>query len=449
VLKLTTTVHEEAALTKILLAEIELKQASSQCYDALLDFLRTLCNEVLELTNSVLDYLKTTPKPIPEHEELLRNWLVLGSYVVRQINNYCDSFEYAEVLSVPTAMMQLLNRLFRQVTKNKEFIVRGTASFNYTYQPIGQSLNKLASRFPSDKTPKLEDSFAIITFPLLYGKSVMANCNLVHELGHLIADSMDLNKRLDDSLSVEKRKKITEIIEQTVLPPGGQVDFGFAQRKKRANMILENWIHETMADYIGILLLGPCTLFAFMKLMEPLASHQTDDDEHPCNSSRVGMMLEILEVLKWDKVINQECPEILKRAKDLSGLERAINQTNEYNAAAICLPIVKEEIFEIVRKLCKTFTYKPQAFRRFNDTVNGLLERGIPPAEKMGDGTTIDKFVKIDAVSILNSGWFFYENNYPSWEERFSKFEAVERAAFLNRLIAKAIEITFIEEPAS
>ncbi|MEK7354783.1 MAG: hypothetical protein AABZ77_09785, partial [Chloroflexota bacterium] len=75
---------EEAALTKRLLEEIELKQASSQYYDTLLKFLKSLCNEVLELTNSALDYLKVAARPNPKYEESLRNWLVLGSYVVRQ-----------------------------------------------------------------------------------------------------------------------------------------------------------------------------------------------------------------------------------------------------------------------------------------------------------------------------------------------------------------------------
>lgn len=448
-LKLATTVHEEATSTKKLLAEIELRQASSQYYDILLAFLKNLCNEVIELTSSILDYMKNKPKPNPEHEESLINWLVLGSFVVRQINTYCDSFEHAEVLSVPSVMMQLLNRLFRKVAKHKEFMVRGATEFNYTYQPIGKSLNKLASYFPSRKIIELEDSFAILKFPLVYGKNVMVNCNLIHELGHLIVDSKDLTSEFNNSLSVGKKRQITDIIEEEALLPGKQVDFGFATRKKEANRILENWIHETMADYIGVILLGPCTLFAFMRLIEPLVSHQKDDEEHPCNSLRVKMMLEILEVLKWDKVISQECPEILKRAQDISGLDRETNQKNEYNAAARCLPIIKEEIFKTVRKHCEEFDYKPETFSQVKNSVYGLLERGIPPAEKMGNGTTINKFVNIDAMSILNSGWFFYENGYPSWEERFNKFEAAERADFLNRLMAKAIEITFVNEAAS
>ena len=295
-LKLAEMVHEEAALTKRLLEEIELRQASSQYYGALLKFLKELCNEVLERTNHILAYLRTTDKPDPKYEKSLRYWIVLGSYVVRQINSYLDSFEYAEVLSVPSAVMQLLNRLFRKVTKHKEFMVRGTTEFNYTYQPIGTSLNTLASYFTIDS--RLEDSFAIIKFPLVYGKSVMANCNLVHELGHLIVDSSDLTDKLDNIITAEKKRQINDIIETQSRSPGEQQDFDFPERKRRIERIIDNWIHETFADYIGIILLGPCTLLAFMKLIEPNDSHQTDDDEHPCDSLRIKMMLEILNKFK-------------------------------------------------------------------------------------------------------------------------------------------------------
>ena len=155
----------------------------------------------------------------------------------------------------------------------------------------------------------------------------MANCNLVHELGHLIVDSKDLPNKLDTVLADEKKQQIADIIESQARLPGMQYDFDFAQRKDRINKILSNWIHESMADYIGIILLGPCTLLAFMKLVEPKASHQRDDDEHPCDSLRIEMMLEILNNLNWINVIRQECPEVLVRAQSIGKLGRKANQT--------------------------------------------------------------------------------------------------------------------------
>jgi len=442
-IKLTTIVHEEAAATKKLLEEIELKQAPSQYYGKLLGFLKRLCEEVLELTRSISEYLKTTSNP--QQEQTLRTWLILGSYVIRQINSYCDSFEYAEVLSVPSATMQLLNKLFRTVTKRKAFMVRGTTEFNYMYQPIGATLNNLASRI-SDSIPKLEDSFAILIFPIAYSKNVMANCSLVHELGHLIVDSKQLTNKLESILEADKKRQVLEIVERHARP-GPQLDFQSAQRKDHINRILQNWIHEVMADFIGILLLGPCNLLAFMKLIEPLGSHQRDDDEHPCSASRIGMAVEALNKLKWDDIIKQECPQIWERALEIGSTGRV--KQGLYDATTECLPLIKEDIFKVVQKACGKYVYRPETFVSVKDNVYGLLERGIPPAEKMGNSSGTVKFDSIDAVSIINGGWFFYEKGYPTWETRYKNFELTEKVEFLNRLLAKAMEITFVKEVVS
>lgn len=439
-LKLTTIVHEEAAATKKLLEEIGLKQAPSQYYGRLLYFLQSLCDEVIELTNSISEYLLTTANP--QQMQTLRTWLILGSYTIRQINSYCDSFEYAGVLSVPSATMQILNKLFRTVTKSKEFMVRGTTELNYMYQPIGVTLNNLASHFPGS-TPKLEDSFAILLFPIAYSKNLMANCNLVHELGHLIVDSNKLTNRLENVLEVAKKRQIAEIIEHYTRP-GEQYDFQSAQRRVRINRILQNWIHEVMADFIGILLLGPCHLLAFMKQIEPLGSHQKDDDEHPCSASRIGMMVEALEELKWDDIIRRECSQTWERAVEISSMMRETHEL--YDAAAECLPLIKEDILKVAKQSCRKYVYEPKTFMSAEDSVYGLLEQGIPPAEKIGKSSTPNKFDSIDAVSIINGGWFFYEKGYPMWEKRYSNFGLDEKAEFLNRLLAKAMEITFVQE---
>ena len=215
---LAAIVREEAAATKKLLEEIELQQAYSNHYGQLLDFLKNLCVEVLQMTD---DISSLTSTPNPQREETLKRWLVLGSYVIRQINSYCDSFEYADALAVPGATMQLLYKLLKKTIKSNAFMVKGTTEFSYMYKPIGATLNKLGLQM-SPSLMKLDDSFALLIFPLAYRRNVMVNCNLVHELGHLIVDNKMLTQELDNLLSEGKKVQIAEIVEKHSRPQARQ-----------------------------------------------------------------------------------------------------------------------------------------------------------------------------------------------------------------------------------
>jgi hypothetical protein len=201
-----------------------------------------------------------------------------------------------------------------------------------------------------------------------------------------------------------------------------------------------------MADFIALHLIGPSALFAFLNQIEPMDSHRRDDEEHPSNSTRIKMIVEILKRMKWDKVIIDENPDLWKRILEISNDGR-INQ-RIFDAAAECLILVKEEAFIVAQKTCRNCTYKVSTFLSIKDSIHGLLERGIPPAELIkGEGMDAN-FESVDVVSILNAAWFFHVKDYPTWAQRFERFDATEKTEFLNRLVAKAMEITFVREAA-
>jgi len=442
---LAAIVREEASATKKLLEQIELEQASSNYYGQLLEKLKAMCEEVQKMTDEMSSYVTTPPNP--NREEILKRWLVFGSYVIRQINSYCDNFENADLLAVPSATMQLLYKLLKKTTKSKAFLVKGSTEFIYAYRPIGHHLNELGSHL-AESIPKLEDSFAVLKFPLAYSGNVMANCNLVHELGHLIVDNRELTKELDKILSSEKRIQIAEIIERHSRPEAGvQLSFQSARDRDEINRVIENWIHETLADFIAIQLIGPSALFAFLNHIEPMDSHKRDDEEHPCNSTRIKMFIEILHRMKWDQVIIDENPELWKRIIDISNEGRTSQKI--FDAAAECLPLIKEEAFTVARKVCRNCTYRVETFQSTKDIIYGLFECGIPPAEQMRGEGKDSYFEGIDVVSILNVAWFFHGKGYPTWSQKFERVDATEKTEFLNRLLAKAMEITFVKEAAS
>jgi len=262
-------------------------------------------------------------------------------------------------------------------------------------------------------------------------------------MGHLIVDGEKLTVKLESSLPPELKKTVADTIERHARN-GKQLNFYFVQRKDKMNQILNHWIHETLADFVAILLIGPCSLFSFMKLIEPLGAHDRDDDEHPCTSIRIKMMLAILQKLKWDDVINKECPHVWKRAIEIAS--RGRHSDPEYNAAAECLPLIEDYIYNVALALCNRYVYAPNKFIAVKEDIYALLERGIPPAEKCASSSTLGAVDIIDPESIINGGWIFYENDFPKWNDFYGKLDHTEKTDFLNRLIGKAIEVSFVEE---
>lgn len=440
---LSEIAFEEISETKKLLEVIELRQPPSIHNTELLDFLKNLCdyslNEVVNISKNP-NYIAI--KKDPQIEQILNRMILLASYVGRQIHSYCDSFDYAERLNISSAARLLLNKLLMAGKIHRAFIIHGTTDFNYMYSPIGQRLNKLASHL-TDKIPPLDNSFAILSFPLASSNNILANCNLVHEMGHLIVDSEDLPTKLYEKLGKDKKNKIENIIEKYTMI-GNQYDLQFAQRKAQSHEILGSWIHETMADFIGIHLLGPAYLFAFIQFVESLGAYTRDDDEHPCSTTRLKIMTNELARLEWETLIKQECITIWQRLEEIKRLQ--IEKNTHYDASNECLPLILEDILQIVKEICDRHTYKPRIFLSDKDHIYALLERGIPPAEKMDNKSNDNKFYSFDILSIINAGWFFREKNYPTWKERFSNLDSIQNKELLNRLITKAMEINFVRE---
>lgn len=102
---------------------------------------------------------------------------------------------------------------------------------------------------------------------------------------------------------------------------------------------------------------------------------------------------------------------------------------------------------EIVKSACGSHTYKPKAFRSHKDHMLALLKRDVPPGEELDSKNGI--FRPFDAVGIVNAGWLFYEQGFPTWGERFKKLDSVAKLELLNRLLTKALEISFVKEAES
>jgi len=102
-------------------------------------------------------------------------------------------------------------------------------------------------------------------------------------------------------------------------------------------------------------------------------------------------------------------------------------------------------LFDSARTICKNATYSKGLFVSGYQHMLELLKRGIPPLEVLDNSV----FRQFDAVSILNSGWLFYAKDFPSWRERISYVDSTDQLDFLNRLLTKAIELSFVQEASS
>jgi len=440
--ELITVVREQTAATRQLLRQIELRQSPSAHYDLLLDFLKNLCGCVDSEVEGVSNLLRSTSDP-EAAVEILQELLVFSSHALREIHYYCECFDHAEQLTIPNSMMQLLNKLARDIAQEKPFILRGTLQFNYIYNPLGRQLNRLAGSI-FETAPTIDDNFATFSFPLANSGNILANCALLHEFGHLVVDSLGLIQQLDRCLLPETQAKIMDIVrEHAQLGLGTQADFEIMERINNTNRILENWIHESLADIIGLHLLGPAHLFTFIYWIQPLHSHQMDDPEHPCDLYRLKLMLDGMGNLGWQDILRQETPSAWERAQKICGLQRQEGDYR-YDAAADCLSLLRWTIFDVAENACGGATYQPTTFASCKENIIALLEHGIPPAEMLDSKS--GTFHQFDAISILNAGWFFYEKGSPTWEERFGHLDLVKRGEFLNRLLTKAMEVSFVKE---
>ncbi len=436
-----TIVQDEIASTKRLLDEIELRQGNSTYHRSLLQFLQQLCDRASEVVNVSVGVLET-PGSHPALVNFSNRAIPICCSVVRQVNSYCDSFDYSEPLAVSGVTNQLLSKLLRSVTAHRAFILRGMPGYNYMYNQVGKSLNKLASQLGGN-IPALDNSFAILSFPQATKKNVPANVNLVHELGHFIVDAEGLADKLDSALEKGKKDRVAVIVEKSARLGSQPSLLLFAQRKDNNNRILANWIHEMMADAIGLRMLGAAHLMAFLHYEEPLHDYQTDDDEHPCDASRTRLMIQLLTTLEWDKTMKSECPDIWKRSVEISELSRIPN--DDFDGPAECLLIIWDDIIKAVLSFLDGKGYKPQTFESNKSIMYGLLERGVPPAETI-QGSVANEARVFDAVSIINAGFFFRERGYPSWDVRFLGMDTNERAMLLNRLLTKALEVSFVAQ---
>jgi len=319
----------------------------------------------------------------------------------------------------------------------------GVSQFNYIYDPVGRRLNRLASGVSESVSP-IDENFAVFSFPLANRANILDNCNLIHEFGHLIVDSSRLVNRLVDRIARRDRSRIVEIVRRRA-QPSEQADFELIRREDEANQVLANWLHESLADMVGLHALGPAHLFAFLHWIQPSQSHQEDDVEHPCNSYRIRVMLDGVRKLGWEKLLSREAPAAWDTAAKISQQPRRPGDYR-HNAAAECMALLEALVFDVAADECAKVAYKPEALECSLEMLLSLLKRGVPPAEYLDSQNK--QFNAFDAVTILNAGWLFYEKDFPTWRERFPNLGLVEKREFLDRLLTKAVEISFVKEAA-
>ena len=433
-------VLEQGAATRQLLHEIEIQRPTSRYNRDLLVFLGNLC----EILNKEIAKASAQVVADSASQAALRRLVIMCSSALCEVHRLCQYFDHTDNLSVCVPMMQLLNKLGKDISQGKPFILRGDFEYTYSYYPLGRDLHRLAKSISSEAVP-ISEHFACFAFPIAKKGYTLPNCALVHELGHLIVDANDLigvavNKKPDLS------GKIDDILKSRAAA-GDQLDFDIIKRTNQASRVLENWMHEVLADLIGMHLLGPAHLFAFMHFIGHIGVYQRDDPEHPCSAYRMKLMLKAARVLGWESTL-QETPMAWQEAQRIAQLPRESGNFR-FDAADQCLPIIEPALFELAGETCRSATYKPKVFASEKDQMLSLLSHGIPPVEVLVSRQGKRKFRVSAPVTILNVGWFCYESSFPGWDQKFPKLTTIERGQVLDRLIIKAMEISFVKSAES
>ncbi len=434
-LRIDRIVEEQAESLALLLSQVALRQSPSAYYDNLLGYLAGMCARIRDEVSQEIALSATT-----EEERLARDQLlVFCSEALRSIHFYVECFEHADELTAPAPMMQLLRRMGDRLSIAKPFLLKGSTEFNYTYWPVGRDLNRLAAGIPGD-LGVLDSHFAVFSFPMSLKRDMLSSCALAHEFGHLVVDSKGLVEDVGSRLAPEEQRRMAEILERHART-GVQIDFEIATRVNYANHVLANWIHETLADSIGLLLFGPAHFYTFIYWVIPMGSYGADDVEHPSTSYRLGLMLRGLEALGWTDTVRIDGDDSWQQAEQMSGLPRP-SDDYRFQAASECMALMEDVVWQVAQDCCGAAWFAPQDYTSAQDRMHGLLQRGIPPAELLVPGA--QRFDPAHPVAILNAAWDFYRKGFPEWDSCFPSLSRCERRAFVNRLAVKAMEVAFV-----
>lgn len=336
--------------------------------------------------------------------------------------------------------MPLRRILTRAVGEETDLLLLPIPSVNYSLQPVGEGLRKVAEGVDvaSSTLSKLHGSIYAVGFPGLQSAHFVGQCLVAHEAGHAMYAQHKLRDgllplvRIDDKELGELARSI-----ETAMPAGmtiGRVRIR-ASLSTAITRAVERWVMEIACDIIGYALLGPAFLISalhFLPLWGPL---DDSTDEYPPNRMRLHLLFELLD----DSGIRyRRVRAFLRTWRDTVSFKKIEWGTPWDKLAGEAImrasPQISHATLEQVKERVGVFDYRDHV-----DDIHALVEGmrdGIPPNEVI----TADGPITASLPCAMNAGWFSLFDDLRAIRRRYGWTER-EAKGKINAWVAKAVEL--------
>jgi hypothetical protein len=340
--------------------------------------------------------------------------------------------------------MPLRRILTRAVGEETDLLLLPIPSVNYSLQPVGEGLRKVAEGVdvaPSTLS-KLHGSIYAVGFPGLQSAHFVGQCLVAHEAGHAMYAQHKLRDvllplvRIDDKELGELARSIA-----TAMPAGiaiGRVRIR-ASLSTAITRAVDRWVMEIACDIIGYALLGPAFLISALHFLPLWGSLDDSTDEYPPNRMRLHLLFELLD----DSGIRyRRVRTFLRTWRDAVSFSKIDWGTPWDQLAGEAImrasPQISHATLKQVKERVDVFDYRDHV-----EHIHALVERmrqGIPPNEEV----TAAGPVAASFPCVMIAGWFSLLQYLDAIGRKYGWTDK-EANDKVNGWVAKAVELREIQ----
>ena len=367
----------------------------------------------------------------------------------------------------PKAITIPIREKFEQTDSDALYLPELIWNVNYYIGEASRRYNDFINN-SLDINYKLNKKIYRFGIPHFYQDNVLMSGIIGHELGHYLDLHSGLNISEKLLVKFSNNEFLLNDLKDFVVSGNGLITDDTTKKEiirlfiVNRNLYFVNWLNEFVADSLGVILYGPCSIFSSEYLIQSvsLIHGQVKDGSsvtHPRNVIRSKFKLRTLNFMDYSdedlpKVFLDEIERNHKKWIDAES-ELNIQETiglGSYNNIPYGIGNLStvleriEEFFlnqiDFIVKECReavdqSIVYTPSEMIESINVLSQKIGDLLPPNDLL-DGKPSD------SISIINAGWLAYLNPSDLLSNRYSsKYEQLET---INNLLERALEVSFI-----
>lgn len=353
--------------------------------------------------------------------------------VLTLLFNLLEVVVHSEAQRIPSPLVAPFESILRRFFPTAMLLVRYSWEYNFHYENLGRFLTA-SSQYSGLQLPAPPpEHFIVLGFPATERENVLLHCAFGHEVGHFLAQALQLENRIPVTIEPASYQAIP------------------AQDQPNVFYAILAWYRELFSDAFGIYLLGPAYFLAFSQIGLQALSMPSLDHPHP--HLRLNWMLTLLRRRGYlderdaagtvvragvpDNEFKQHLEEWAAFLQNNPPPQLGLFYRCVSDAVSLALDLIEDQ----VRAIVGPHGYTPEEYIREVEPLTGRILHLIPPVE--GDGVPAPSF-----ISILNSGWVVNATRLPQLEELLAATTPDARAEvrkILSSILYKAIEYHVIK----